>query len=188
MANRGRAVAPLGPDTRSLAGRGNRDDARHGRRRPDGAGARRGSRRRGPDARGGPARRARRSRAGHRHLQQHPRLRRAQRTRSRVAQRRDPSARWRAAGRAAGHVRRGHLARRLHLLPRPARRIRRYAARAQAGRPLGRDRLLDTRSQRLLLDPGVGHPPPGPAASRYETAGGFEGPCELLVAAGTAPT
>ena len=23
--------------------------------------------------------------------------------------------------------------------------------------------------------------------SRYETAGGFEGPCELLVAAGTAP-
>jgi hypothetical protein len=24
--------------------------------------------------------------------------------------------------------------------------------------------------------------------SRYETAGGFEGPCELLVAAGTAPT
>ena len=24
--------------------------------------------------------------------------------------------------------------------------------------------------------------------SRYETAGGFEGPCELLVAAGAAPT
>jgi hypothetical protein len=24
--------------------------------------------------------------------------------------------------------------------------------------------------------------------SQYETAGGFEGPCELLVAAGTAPT
>ena len=25
------------------------------------------------------------------------------------------------------------------------------------------------------------------ALSRYETAGGFEGPCELLVAGGTAP-
>ena len=64
----------------------------------------------------------------------------------------------------AGHVRRGHLARRLHLLPRPARRVRRHAARAQAGRPVGRDRLLDPRGQRLLLDAGVGHPPPGAAA------------------------
>ena len=164
MADRSRALAPLGPDARSLAGRGNRDDARHGRRRPGarvldvaaGAGGQTlaAARRVGPDG----------------HVlatdisPQHPRLRRAQRARSRVAQRRDPSARRRAAGRRAGRVRRGHLARRLHLLPRPARRVRRHAARAQAGRPPGRDRLLDARSQRLLLDPGVDHPPPGAAA------------------------
>src|SRR3954451_11587876 len=43
------------PDTRRLAGRGDGDDARQGRRRPGGARPRRGGRRRRPDARGGPA-------------------------------------------------------------------------------------------------------------------------------------
>ena len=46
-----------------------------------------------------------------------------------------------------------------------SRRVHRYAARSQAGRPPGRDRLFDTRSQRVLLDPGLDDPPPG-AASR----------------------
>jgi hypothetical protein len=60
MAGGGRTVASLGPGARSLAGRGHRDDARHGRRRAERPGARRYRRRRGPEARVSPARRARR--------------------------------------------------------------------------------------------------------------------------------
>ena len=48
--------------------------------------------------------------------------------------------------------------RRAHLLSRPAARARRHPPRPEAGRPRRGGRLLDTRAQCLLLDPGEDHP------------------------------
>ena len=63
-----------------------------------------------------------------------------------------------------GRLRRRDLARRPHLLPRPAGRAARHVRRAPPGRPALLGRLLHRRPQRLLLRPGRHHPPPRPAA------------------------
>ena len=66
----------------------------------------------------------------------------------------------------AGHVRRGHLARRPDLLSGSAEGARRHEAGAQARRPRRGDRLQHGGEQQVLLDSGLGHPPPRqPAAA-----------------------
>ena len=146
VAGGGRGLGPLGPDAGGLAGPGDRGDARRRRRRTRRGRTRRGGRRRRSDAGRGAPRGAGRACAGHRHLAGHPRVRRGRRAYCRLGQRADAGAGRRESGRRRGRVvRRGHLARRADLLPRPAGRAGRDPARAAPRRAGRRGRLLDPR-------------------------------------------